>query len=100
MFNKNIQSFYHCISCHSRHVAKACLKLDYLGIVCNITATCISATYFGLYDHRQLAMMYIAVIAVFGTMTFLSMLDSNADGTKSASWRLVNAPTLSLLAIF
>ncbi|KAK0643908.1 hypothetical protein B0T16DRAFT_392359 [Cercophora newfieldiana] len=36
-----VQASYHCLSCHSEHVANQCLKLDLLGIVTGTTGTTI-----------------------------------------------------------
>ncbi|KAI9665925.1 MAG: hypothetical protein M1821_003860 [Bathelium mastoideum] len=80
-------AFYHCVSCHSQRVARRCLKLDYLGITFNITTTCISATYFGLYDQPFLANVYMTVIAACGVAAFWAVLDPNADGPLAARLR-------------
>ncbi|KAI1200179.1 hemolysin-III channel protein-like protein Izh2 [Nemania serpens] len=80
-------AFYHCVSCHSEHVSRRCLKLDYLGIASNITSTCVSATYFGLYEQPQLANIYITVILACGLLAFGSMLDPGADGHRAAQFR-------------
>ncbi|KAJ2991609.1 hypothetical protein NUW58_g2458 [Xylaria curta] len=81
------KAFYHCVSCHSEHVARRCLKLDYLGIASNITSTCISATYFGLYGQPWLANFYISLILACGLAAFWSMLDPSVDGPRAAKFR-------------
>lgn len=75
------------MNCHSERVARNCLKLDYLGIVANITSTCVSATYFGLYNHPELASRYIAAILLCGAATFWAVLDPNMDGPRAAKLR-------------
>ncbi|KAI2602749.1 hemolysin-III channel protein-like protein Izh2 [Hypoxylon sp. NC1633] len=80
-------AFYHCVSCHSEHVSRYCLKLDYLGIACNITSTCVSATYFGLHGHSQLAHFYITIILASGLAAFGSMIGPGMDGPRAARLR-------------
>ncbi|GAP93058.1 putative hemolysin-III channel protein Izh2 [Rosellinia necatrix] len=80
-------AFYHCVSCHSEHVARRCLKLDYLGIASNITSTCVSATYFGLYGQPRLTNFYVTIILACGFAAFWSMLDPSADGPRAAKFR-------------
>ncbi|KAI4861527.1 hemolysin-III channel protein-like protein Izh2 [Hypoxylon rubiginosum] len=82
-----LSAFYHCVSCHSEHVSRRCLKLDYLGIACNITSTCVSATYFGLHEHPQLANFYMTIILACGLVAFGSMLDRGVDGPRAARFR-------------
>jgi predicted membrane channel-forming protein YqfA (hemolysin III family) len=65
------------------------LKLDYLGITCNITSTCISATYFGMHDQPFLAKLYITIILACGLAAFWAVLDPKADGPQMASMRYV-----------
>lgn len=89
------------MSCHSEHVARRCLKLDYLGIACNITSTCVSAAYFGLYDQQpRLARLYITIILACGLAVFWTLLDPSADGPRAAKFRYVvtsNVITLDLI---
>ncbi|RYP77226.1 hypothetical protein DL771_001275 [Monosporascus sp. 5C6A] len=80
-------AFYHCVSCHSEHISRRCLKLDYLGIACNITSTCISAAYFGLYEQPLLANFYITIILACGLAVFWALLDPSADGPRAAKFR-------------
>lgn len=68
-------------------MARHCLKLDYLGIVANITSTCVSATYFGLYNHPELASRYMGAILLCGAATFWAVLDPNIDGPRAATLR-------------
>ena len=75
------------MNCHSERVARSCLKLDYLGIVANITSTCVSATYFGLHTHSELASRYISAILLCGAATFWAVLDPNMDGPRAAKLR-------------
>jgi len=75
------------VNCHSERVARSCLKLDYLGIVANITSTCVSATYFGLHTHSELASRYISAILLCGAATFWAVLDPNMDGPRAAKLR-------------
>ncbi|TEY85322.1 hypothetical protein BOTCAL_0014g00520 [Botryotinia calthae] len=84
-----LSAFYHCVSCHSFHVSKICLKLDYLGIVLNISFTWISAIYFGLYGHRELTRWYITQISICACITFWVMLSSKMDGPQTALWRSI-----------
>jgi adiponectin receptor len=81
------KAFYHCVSCHSEQVSRRCLKLDYLGIAFNITSTCISATYFGLYDQSWLANFYITIILACGLAVFWALLDPSVDGPRAAKFR-------------
>lgn len=68
-------------------MARHCLKLDYLGIVTNITSTCVSATYYGLHDSPQLALRYISAILLCGAGTFWAVLDTRFDGPRAAALR-------------
>jgi len=83
---------YHCLFCHSEHVGKFCLKLDYLGIVLNITSTGISAIYFAFQSasSRQTTLnIYIGTIALCGLAAFWVVLDPIFHGPKAAKWRLI-----------
>ncbi|MCJ1377039.1 hypothetical protein MMC17_000129 [Xylographa soralifera] len=82
-----LSAFYHCTTSHSHEISRRYLKLDYLGIVLNITSTCISAAYFGLHGDESLKAIYISVIAVCGATTFWFVLDPNIDGHNAAFWR-------------
>ena len=75
------------MSCHSETVATRCRQLDYLGINFNITSTCVSAAYFGFYNHPQLASRYITLILLSATLTFWTVLDQRADAPEGASRR-------------
>jgi predicted membrane channel-forming protein YqfA (hemolysin III family) len=87
------------VSCHSHHVARRCLKLDYLGIMFNISSTCISATYFGLYDQPFLANVYMTVILACGLAAFWAVLDPGADGPRAAKWRQVSSQTWGCITL-
>ncbi|MCJ1405416.1 hypothetical protein MMC11_008644 [Xylographa trunciseda] len=89
-----VQAFYHCTTSHSHEISRRYLKLDYLGIVLNITSTCISAAYFGLYGDEGLKALYISVIAVCGATTFWFVLDPDIDGHNAAFWRALVFITL------
>lgn len=65
------------------------MKLDYLGIASNITSTCISAAYFGLYEQPRLAKFYITIILACGLAVFWALLDPSADGPRAAHFRYV-----------
>ncbi|MCJ1288725.1 hypothetical protein MMC34_000254 [Xylographa carneopallida] len=82
-----LSAFYHCTTSHSHEVSRRYLKLDYLGIVLNITTTCISAAYFGLYADGGLQAVYISLITVCGATTFWFVLDPDIDGHNAAFWR-------------
>ena len=81
------EAFFHCTSCHSQEVARRHLKLDYLGIVLNITSTCISSTYFGFYGNKLLQTFYVSLIVACGIATFWVVLDPQIDGNSGASLR-------------
>jgi len=69
-------------------MATRCLKLEYLGIVLTISATCISSTYFGLYDESHLQVIYISwTIVACAAAVFSAVLDPDTDGPKAANWR-------------
>ncbi|KAK0620449.1 hemolysin-III channel protein-like protein Izh2 [Immersiella caudata] len=79
---------YHCLSCHSEHVAKNCLKLDLLGIVTGTTATSVSATYFGLSRHDpQLTSTYITLILLCAVATFWAVIDPTMHTQSAAPLR-------------
>ncbi|KAI1324963.1 hemolysin-III channel protein-like protein Izh2 [Xylariaceae sp. FL0255] len=80
---------YHCLNCHSERVAQCSLKLDYLGIAINITSTCISAAYFGIYDHPRIARAYMTAILACGVAVFYSLLGSGVDGPSAAKFRSI-----------
>ncbi|MCJ1321375.1 hypothetical protein MMC15_006719 [Xylographa vitiligo] len=82
-----LSAFYHCTTSRSHEISRRYLKLDYLGIVLNITSTCISAAYFGLCGDRSLQAIYISAITVCGTTTFWLVLDPDMDGHNAAFWR-------------
>ncbi|KAI1347663.1 hemolysin-III channel protein-like protein Izh2 [Xylaria sp. FL0043] len=82
-------AFYHCVSCHSEQVSRRCLKLDYLGIACNITSTCVSATYFGLHGHPRLTNFYIAIIVTCSLVALGSMFGPDVDGPRAAKFRAI-----------
>ena len=75
-----------------------CLKFDYFGIVLAMTVMPISATYFGLNGDPLLQIFYITMILCFATAVFYSLLGPDADGPRSANWRLVRNETLMNLA--
>lgn len=85
--NWHRQAFYHGTSCHSEEMARRSLKLDYLGIVLTISTTCISATFFGLYGHTNMQLIYIAVTVACGMAVFRSVLHPEADGPSASIYR-------------
>ncbi|MCJ1431235.1 hypothetical protein MMC27_000586 [Xylographa pallens] len=82
-----LSAFYHCTTSHSHEISRRYLKLDYLGIVLNITSTSISAAYFGLDGDECLKAIYISITAVCGATTFWFVLDPDIDGHNAAFWR-------------
>ncbi|KAH7017929.1 hemolysin-III channel protein-like protein Izh2 [Macrophomina phaseolina] len=83
-----LSASYHCINCHSERVSAYCLKLDYLGIVFNITSTSLSSTHFGLHDQdTALASLYAKLLLGCGLATFWVTLDPTFDGSTAAKFR-------------
>lgn len=80
---------FHGMNCHSDDMARRTLKLDYLGIVLTISSTCITSTYFGLYDNPRLQAIYISFTVLCGTTVFWMVLKPGVDGVHAAAWRAV-----------
>ena len=75
-----LSAVYHCINSHSESVSRCFLKLDYLGIILNVTGALISAAYFGLYGHTFLQGFYILFSVVCAALAFYLLLYDNIDG--------------------
>ncbi|OCL06838.1 hypothetical protein AOQ84DRAFT_410104 [Glonium stellatum] len=75
---------YPALNAHSEHVALQCLKLDYLGIVLNTTATSVTSTWFSLKEHRNLQLLYTTSSLGFAVTIFFLILRPNADGPTAA----------------
>ena len=81
------QTWCHTVAAHSESVAKRFLKLDYLGILLNVTACAVSFIYVGLYERPGLQTFYISLFVICATFAFSATLSSVADGPQAAFWR-------------
>lgn len=82
-----LQAVFHTTSAHSPEVATAFLKLDYLGIILSISATCISTAYFALHSDPTFQFVYISLTALCAVIVFWITLDPRMDGANAGFWR-------------
>ncbi|PWY93122.1 HlyIII-domain-containing protein [Aspergillus sclerotioniger CBS 115572] len=78
---------FHATNAHSPQVARAFLKLDYLGIVLTISTTCISVAYFAVHNNPTLQFVYILFIVLCAAMVFHITLDVAMDGAHASPQR-------------
>ncbi|KAF2648621.1 hypothetical protein K491DRAFT_612403 [Lophiostoma macrostomum CBS 122681] len=89
-----LSSMYHVFNAYSEPVARAVLKLDYLGIVVNVAAASVTFTWFGLRDEPQLRNVYIIFIVSLTAVVFVLLLAPAADGPTATRRRI---QTIALL---
>lgn len=93
------QAFFHSTNAHSEKIARRFLKLDYLGIVLNISVTNISSTYFGLRGKSHLQFFYIMLSIFCAVEVFQALRKPHVDGPGAACWRFAPfSPPPSLAA--
>jgi adiponectin receptor len=81
------QSIFHLFGAHSEHVARKVLKLDYLGIILNVSATCVTSSWFGFKKQPHLANIYISLTLGLSITIVILFLKPGADGHTAAVWR-------------
>ena len=85
-----LQAFFHAVTAHSQDVAHRFLKLDYLGILLNVSTTALTFVYVGLYGNACLQAFYLSILMICTTVVFRAILSPRADGTQAALWRFAH----------
>ncbi|KAF9734872.1 hypothetical protein PMIN06_009524 [Paraphaeosphaeria minitans] len=83
----SLSSIFHIFGAHSERVARHILKLDYLGIIVNVSATCITSSWFGFRHHAHVANIYMSLTLGLSIAIVFLLLKPSADGPKAAKWR-------------
>lgn len=81
------QAWFHIVAAHSEQVATRFLKLDYLGILLNVTACATTFMYAGLYGKPSLQAFYISLFIICTTTVLSVIVSPLADGPEAAFWR-------------
>ncbi|KAF1980369.1 hypothetical protein BU23DRAFT_443832, partial [Bimuria novae-zelandiae CBS 107.79] len=63
------------------------LKLDYLGIILNVSATCLTSSWFGFKHDCHVATTYISLTLGLSVIIVFLFLKPGADGASAAVWR-------------
>ncbi|KAF8334218.1 hemolysin-III related-domain-containing protein [Cantharellus anzutake] len=73
---------FHCVSCHSRQVAKRCNALDYTGIISLIVGSFFPSLHFGFFCEPKLHRLYLAGICSAGFLAAFIVLNPSYSTPK------------------